>query len=126
MESKRIGHVQLLILQVLWHRGRATAREITEAINAAEPIAHSTVQTMLRVLEDKQAVAHEPLGRTFVFYSLVTESEFRQSATQDFVERIFGGNVTGLVAHLLKSSSITRCEIDAIRRLIDQKPEPRE
>ncbi len=121
MESKQLGHVQLLIMQVLWHRDRATAREITDAINGTEPIAHSTVQTMLRVLEDKMAVAHEPQGRTFVFFPLVTESEFRQSATQDFVERIFGGSASGLVAHLLKSDSVSSGEIAAIRRLIEQQ-----
>ena len=121
MGSKQLGRVQLLIMQVLWNKRKATAREITDAINAAEPIAHSTVQTMLRVLEDKQAVAHEPEGRTFVFFPLVEEAEFKQTATQDLVERVFGGSVSSLVAHLLKSESVSRKEIDAIRKLISLK-----
>ena len=121
MGSKQLGRVQLLIMQVLWNKRKATAREITDAINAAEPIAHSTVQTMLRVLEDKQAVAHEPEGRTFVFFPLVDEAKFKQTATQDLVERVFGGSVSSLVAHLLKSENVSRKEIDAIRKLISLK-----
>ena len=51
MATPRFGRVQLMIMQVLWQKGRASAREITEALNRREPIAHSTVQTLLRKLE---------------------------------------------------------------------------
>ena len=53
MAAIQLGRVQLLIMQVLWDMGQATAREITDAINRIEPIAHSTVQTLLRGLEEK-------------------------------------------------------------------------
>jgi BlaI family transcriptional regulator, penicillinase repressor len=121
MASTRLGRVQLLIMQVLWQRGRATAREITEAINESEPIAHSTVQTLLRGLEDKDAVRHEAQERTFVFYPLVEEHEFKQSATRDVLERVFGGSVSGLVAHLLKNENVSREDIEEIRKLIQRR-----
>ena len=101
-------------------QGRATAREITDTINATEPIAHSTVQTLLRGLEDKDSVAHEIEGRTFIFFPLVEEDKFKQSATRDLVERVFGGNVTTLVAQLLKSENVSRKEINEIRKLINR------
>ena len=121
MTSTQLGRVQLLIMQVLWQRGRATAREITDAINQSEPIAHSTVQTLLRGLEEKGSVAHEAQDRTFVFFPLVKEHEFKQSATRDLVERVFGGSVGSLVAHLLKSESVSPEEIEEIRKLINQR-----
>ena len=121
MGSMPLGRVQLQIMQVLWEKGRATAREITETINSDEPIAHSTVQTMLRVLEEKQAVAHEPEGRTFVFFPLVPETEFKQTATQNLVERVFRGSVSSLVAHLLDCDSVSKKEIDEIRKMIDRQ-----
>ena len=65
--SVRLGRVQLRIMQFLWEHGPATARTITKALDADEPIAHSTVQTLLRGLETKQAIAHQVEGRTFIF-----------------------------------------------------------
>jgi BlaI family penicillinase repressor len=121
MTSTQLGRVQLLIMQVLWERGRATAREITDAINAAEPIAHSTVQTLLRGLEEKGSVSHEAQDRTFVFFPLVQEHEFKQSATRDLVQRVFGGSAGSLVAHLLTHENVSREEIDEIRKLINQR-----
>jgi BlaI family penicillinase repressor len=121
MASTHLGRVQLRIMQVLWERERATAREITDAINASEPIAHSTVQTLLRGLEEKRAVSHEAQDRTFVFFPLVQEHEFKQSATRELVERVFGGSAGSLVAHLLKSENVSREEIEEIRKLINRR-----
>jgi BlaI family transcriptional regulator, penicillinase repressor len=121
MAATQLGRVQLLIMQVLWERSRATAREITDAINASEPIAHSTVQTLLRGLEEKKAVAHEAKDRTFVFFPLVQEHAFKQSATRDLVERVFGGSVESLMAHLLKNEKVSREEIEGIRKLINHR-----
>ena len=121
MTSTQLGRVQLLIMQVLWDRGRATAREITDTINAVEPIAHSTVQTLLRGLEEKGSVSHESEGRTFVFFPMVEEDKFKRSVTHDLVERVFGGNAATLVAHLLKNENVSRKEIDEIRKLINQR-----
>lgn len=121
MTATQLGRVQLLIMQVLWDKGRTTAREITDAINEIEPIAHSTVQTLLRGLEEKGAVDHESEGRTFVFFPLVKEAKFKQSATRDLVKRVFNGKASNLVSHLLKNEKVSAKEIDEIRKLIEQK-----
>lgn len=62
MASPRLGRVQLVIMQILWERGSATAREITEAINQKDPCAHSTVQTLLRGLEEKGDIVSSLVG----------------------------------------------------------------
>ena len=121
MTSTQLGRVQLLIMQVLWEKERATAREITDAINEIEPIAHSTVQTLLRGLEEKEAVSHDAEGRTFVFFPLVKEAQFKQSATSDLVQRVFRGKAASLVSHLLKNEKVSAKEIDEIRKLINQQ-----
>lgn len=120
MTATQLGRVQLLIMQVLWENGKTTARQITDAINTIEPIAHSTVQTLLRGLEEKGSVDHEADGRTFVFFPLVEEANFKQSVTRDLVQRVFGGKAGSLVSHLLKNEKVSAKEIDEIRSLIDQ------
>ncbi len=121
MTTTQLGRVQLLIMQVLWDRGRATARDITDQINISEPIAHSTVQTLLRGLEEKGAASHDSEGRTFTFFPLVAESEFKQSATQDLLHRVFGGSVQGLVSHLLESESVSADQLAELRKLINRQ-----
>lgn len=120
MKPTRLGRVQLAIMQVLWDRKRATAREITDDLNQDQPIAHSTVQTLLRKLEAKGSIKHEQKDRTFWFMPLVKPDSVRSNATRDLVDRVFGGSVTGLVAHLLRNETISPAELAEIRALIQE------
>lgn len=120
MAGMQLGRMQFRIMQVLWDRGRASAREITEALNEAEPAAHSTVQTLLRQLEAKGAAGHEADGRTFVFFAKVPEDRVKRTAVRDVLERVFGGDVGGLLAHLIKSEGLSRKELDDLRAMIDE------
>jgi BlaI family penicillinase repressor len=121
VSSPRLGRVQLRIVQVLWRMRRANAREITETLNREEPIAHSTVQTLLRKLEAKGAVAHDVEDRTFVFYPLVQEESVKQGATRELMDRIFGGSAAGLVAYLLENERVSGEELAEIGKLIGEK-----
>lgn len=120
MTVTKLGRLQLKIVRVLWEKGRANAREITDALNQAERVAHSTVQTLLRTLEEKNAVDHDVDGRTFVFYPLVAEEEIKRSATRELVDRLFGGDVGHLMTYLLDNEKVSRKELTRIRRLIDK------
>jgi BlaI family penicillinase repressor len=121
MDETKLGRMQFRIMQVLWDRGRANAREITESLNGSEPVAHSTVQTLLRQLEAKGAVGHEAEGRTFVFVARIPEDRVKTTAARELLQRVFGGSVGSLVAHLIKDERLSRDEIDELRRLIDQR-----
>jgi BlaI family transcriptional regulator, penicillinase repressor len=121
MGETQLGRMQFRIMQLLWDRGRASARDITDALNEVEPVAHSTVQTLLRQLETKGAVGHEADNRTFVFFPRLREDKVKRTAALDLLDRVFGGNVGSLVAHLLGNERLSRDELDDLRRLIDQR-----
>jgi BlaI family penicillinase repressor len=120
MTQVRLGRMQLRIMKVLWEKGSANAREITDALCRDEAVAHSTVQTLLRKLENKGAVRHETSDRTFVFHPMIDNRSVTRGATRDLIERVFGGSAAGLVAHLLKEERIGRKEMDQIRKLIEE------
>ena len=121
MTAKQFGRVQLQIMQVLWKRKRANAREITDELNRTSDIAHSTVQTLLRQLEAKSAVAHDMEDRAFVFYALVAEDKVTRRATRELINEVFDGSAAGLVAYLLKNERIPKSEIEQLRKMIDEK-----
>ncbi|MBT4485689.1 MAG: BlaI/MecI/CopY family transcriptional regulator [Candidatus Latescibacteria bacterium] len=121
MASLRFGRVQLRIMQVIWEKGRVNARDITEAMNKISPIAHSTVQTLLRKLEQKGAVDHDIDDRTFIFYPLVDAEKATRSAFLEFVERFFAGSTEGLASYLIKSKDISPDELRKIRKMLDEK-----
>jgi len=120
----RLGKVQLEIMRVLWRRGRATAREITEEMGERRRIAHSTVQTLLRQLQAKGAVAYDVEDRTFVYRPLYQEAEVAETATRDLLARLFNGSVYNLMAHLLEHEAISAEDLARLRALIEKEGEP--
>ena len=121
MSNLQFGRVQLRIMQVLWKKGRANALEITAALNKIAPIAHSTVQTLLRKLEQKEAIDHDIDDRTFIFYPLVEAEQVTRTGLKDFVDRMFAGSPKGLVSHLIKHEKFSPEELKEIRDLVDKK-----
>jgi BlaI family penicillinase repressor len=119
----RLGKVQHRIMQFLWERGEATAREITDHLSVADAIAHSTVQTLLRKLEHKGAVHHVERDRVFYFSPLAARSEVTTSSTREFLNRVFQGSATGLVSHVLENEKFSPEELAQLRQLIDSYEE---
>jgi predicted transcriptional regulator len=57
-------------MEAVWRADRAVpVREIVEALNAgrSEPLAYTTVMTVMNRLADKQALARSPAGRSYVY-----------------------------------------------------------
>lgn len=121
MSKLQFGRLQHRIMQILWARKKVSARDITDALNQDEAVAHSTVQTLLRKLEVKGAVAHEVDERTFVFFPLVEEQKAKKSATRLLIDRVFGGSIAGLMAHLLENEKISKAELEEIRQRINER-----
>jgi BlaI family penicillinase repressor len=120
-KAPSMGKLQLQIMQILWREGEANAREITDALSAQGPVMHSTVQTILRKLEAKGAVAHRQEGRTFIFRPLYEQSDVTESATRDLLTRVFHGSIYGLVSHLLKHEEVSPAELQRLRQLIEEE-----
>lgn len=117
--SPKLGRVQLQIMQVLWD-GDCTARQITDRLSADSPIAHSTVQTLLRQLEDKGLIGHKVEDRVFVFYPIFQRTEVAGTLAHDLMRHVFQGSLYGLVSSLLADEVVSSEELGRIRTLIEE------
>jgi predicted transcriptional regulator len=103
------------ILKVLWEQGSSSVRTVHRQLLMQEPdLAYNTVQTMLRVMEEKGLVWHDLDGRTFVYTARYTRDE----STVRFLDRVFDGAATQLMQSLLRSERISPHELEQIQALI--------
>ncbi len=109
------------VMRVLWKRGHAIVAEIVEEYT--RPIAYTTVLTVLRVLEEKGYVTHdkELSGRAHVYRPAVDEQRAQRSHLRDLLERMFSGRPDEMVNGLLDNERLTRADLEALRRRIDEK-----
>ena len=104
------------ILKVLWQFGPCSVRDVHETLNAAEPIAFNTVQTLLRVMEGKQLVSHHAEGRTFIYQPRFS----REETAARFLDRVFDGAASELMLSLIRAERVTADELDRMHQMIDQ------
>ena len=74
--------------------------------------------TELSKLEKKGVVTHSLDGRRYVYRPTVEEAEIQRSMVSELTDRLFAGNVTALVSHLLSEHETDPAELAELERLI--------
>ena len=113
---------ELEILKILWARGKASVREVQDDLNkGTDPVAYSTVQTLLNIMEDKKGlVRHVVEGRTFIYIPKKSSDRTIRELTTRFVDRVFDGALDRVMVALLDTKSPTPAEFDRLRAMIDE------
>jgi BlaI family transcriptional regulator, penicillinase repressor len=121
-KTQMVTDRELEIMKILWARSRATVREVQEDLNrSAGPVAYSTVQTLLNIMEDKKGlVRHVVEGRTFIYIPKKSSERTIRELTKRFVDRVFDGALDRVMVALLDSKSPTPEELDRLRTMIDE------
>jgi predicted transcriptional regulator len=124
-ESKRSGFtkLELRIMQVIWRCGGSTVSAVQAELDP--PLAYTTVQTMLNILERKGKLKRELQGRAYVYTARVTETKALGQGVRDLIDRMFGGSSEELVMSLLKNRQIDAKKLAELsERFNAEKSEP--
>jgi predicted transcriptional regulator len=116
----RLGDLQVAILRVLWDEGEATVARVTRALSGRRR-APTTIATMLSKMERRGLVEHRLEGRQFIYKPLLSEQEVTRTMVADLTQRLFEGDVSALVSHLIRSEEIDREELVRLRAMIVQR-----
>src|SRR5690349_9955624 len=124
-ERHQLTELQLAILRVIWDKGEATVQDIWEALHGERGLAQTTVATMLSRLERRGVVTRRAQARQYHYKAAVTEQEVQHSMVGELTERLFDGDVTQLVQHLLNGADVSPGDLAKIRAMIE-RAEPQE
>jgi BlaI family transcriptional regulator, penicillinase repressor len=105
---------ELDILKTLWELGEGSVRDVHERMHPNGEAHFNTVQTLLRIMEDKGLVGHRAEGRAFIYFP----KHSREKVTQRFLHKVFDGALDQLVLSLLQSESASPAELKELERLI--------
>jgi len=119
-ERHQLTELQLAILRVVWDKGEATVQDIWEALHPDRGLAQTTIATMLSRLERRGVVTRRAQARQYHYRAAVTEPEVQHSMVGELTERLFDGDVTALVQHLLQGEDVSPGDIAKIRELIER------
>lgn len=115
---QQISESELVLMKIIWKNGGTAlyAYIMDELEKDKNEWKKNTVLTLLSRLVEKKYIKTKKIGRRNEYVALVTEAEYQTMQTNCFLDKIFGGNVKGLVATLLQQDIISTEELKEIER----------
>lgn len=106
------------VMHLLWEIGRGTVSDLLEKCPEPKP-PHSTVSSVVRILEKKGFVDHKAYGKTHEYFPIVSKETYGSSTLGDVLRNYFDGSVSRLVSHLAEDEKLSPEELEALRRLLE-------
>lgn len=105
---------ELEILKVLWELGEGSVRDVHARLLDESGLHFNTIQTQLRIMDDKRLVSHRLEGRTFIYKPLCT----REQVSSRFLHKVFDGALDQLMLSMLSAEKISTAELTELEQLL--------
>ncbi len=117
----KLTRFELEIMKVFWKLGRAAVREVLEEFPEDQRPAYTTVQTIVRRLEDKGAVRRvRKIGNAFIFEPVVSRTSTVGRLLDELLSLV-GGSAKPLVAHLVESGELSLADLKEVETLLKDR-----
>ena len=118
--TDRISDAEHAVMEVLWEEAPLGAAEVAERVAPSRGWSVRTVKTLLSRLLAKGAIVNEEEGRRYLYRPALAREDFVERESGRLLDRMFGGRVTPLVAHLAERNRLTPEDISEIEALLKE------
>lgn len=118
--NPEITEAEMEVLKALWRCGGGTVREVAEALPKKKARAYTTIQTLLKRLEDKGVVAVEKGEVPHVYRASVTRHGLVKARLKALAEDLCDGAAGPLVMALVDQKKFSKKELDSFKSLIEK------
>jgi predicted transcriptional regulator len=106
------------VMQVIWQLERCLVRDILEQLGDPD-MPHSTISSVVRILEKKGFVDHKAYGKTYEYFPLVSKEDYAQHGVKSLLEKYFGGSPRQLVSFLVQKEDMNLKELNDLLKKLD-------
>lgn len=121
--AEKISDAELVVMDVLWADAPLTAVDVAQRVDPARNWSLATVKTLLSRLVGKAAVATQADGRRFLYRPRIERDAYVAIESTRLVDRLFGGRLSPLVAHLAEHKGLSDADIAELEAILrEMKP----
>lgn len=115
---QQVSDFELELMKIIWENGgTALYSEITTVLDKKGlSTTKNTIISLLSRLAGKGYLATNKIGRRNKYTALVSEKEYQETQTTAFIDRIYKGNVQGLVSTLIQKELISEEDYKELRK----------
>jgi predicted transcriptional regulator len=121
MGDIRISDAELEVMEALWGSGEPlTATDVAERMPENRGWSLATVKTMLSRLTAKGAIRYSEEGRRYLYSPAIARDSYVGKESRRFVDQLFGGRLSPLVARLAEEDALDAEDIAAIEKILKE------
>ena len=105
------------VMQIIWGLGHCLVRDILDKLGNAD-IPHSTISSVVRILEKKGFVDHKAYGKTHEYFPVVTQDDYAGQEAQSLVKKYFSGSAKSLVSFLVQGEQLDLTELGELMKAL--------
>jgi len=113
---QRLTKAEEEVMQHIWDLGRCTVRNILDQMGTPKP-PHSTISSIVRILETKGFLDHKAYGRTYEYFPIILRADYSKKSVKKLVSDYFDGSPKSLVSFLLKEEKI---DLEELKKMVDE------
>jgi predicted transcriptional regulator len=119
-KPKSLGRVELELLQYIDEHHPISVREVAEYWHAKTGQARTTVLTMMERLTKKGFLSRKKIDNVYHYSPKQSVALVMRDLVSDFVQGVLGGSVAPLAAYLTQGQSMSKDEIQQLKRLVQR------
>lgn len=117
----RISDAEWMVMKVIWQESPLTASSVIERLKPDTNWSPKTVLTLIARLVKKGALNVDKEAGLNQYYPLILQEECMREETNSFLQKVYGGSLHMLIANFVKNESLSKNEIQELRKLLDEK-----
>ena len=117
---RRLPDAELEVMLAVWaHPAPVSRTQIEHSLQRQEPMALTTLLTLLTRLAEKGFLAVEKIGRSNCYTPLISHQEYLAAQSNRFIRQLCGGNLSTFAAALC-DSGLSKEELAQLRDLLER------
>jgi len=116
--SSGVTGLQRAILDVLTHKGPATADQVRAGLLPKHPLKDSSIRTLLRRLESRGFVSHSTDGKVFVYKAEVPSRRIAARAVKRLIESFWSGSAEAFLTGLVDEKVLSAEELQRLAKKV--------
>ncbi len=116
-----ISDAEWQVMEVIWAESPIAAMDVAARLAGRHQWHTRTVKTMLGRLLKKGALSFVVAGNRYLYTPRISREQCISQASRSFLERIFGGDSSQALMHLVEHTELSDQQIQHLKRLLDDK-----
>lgn len=116
----RLSDAEWKVACAIWDNGPMTIAELTKYLKEDTGWSKNTVITLLKRMEEKDAIHYVQEDKAKRFYTSIDRTEAEIEETTSFLDKVYSGNIGLMISNLIKSEKLTKEDIEELQKILEE------